>query len=140
AGRTLGRVFAEEIARPLGLDVHFALPDTVGDERLARIERSTPRRVLAGLRDLPPRMALAMANPRSVTFRTFANPRLRTPADLDREVAFAYVMNRLGFHLRDDPREYALRRALYACLDRLERGTEAPSSLPTEGGGAASAT
>ena len=242
AGRTLGRVFAEEIARPLGLDVHFALPDTVGDERLARIERSTPRRVLAGLRDLPPRMALAMANPRSVTSRTFANPRLRTPADLDRreyrrvefpaggavggardiarayaafaarepelgvraetlgqltrfprppsrgwrdvvlkvntafslgyarplgpfrfgssqrafghpgaggsfafadperEVAFAYVMNRLGFHLRDDPREYALRRALYACLDRLDRATEAPSSLPTGGGGAASAS
>ena len=29
-------------------------------------------------------MALAMLNPRSVTFRAFANPRLRRPADLDR--------------------------------------------------------
>ena len=44
-------------------------------------------------------------------------------ADPDREVAFAYVMNRLGFHLRDDPREYALRRALYACVDDAERRT-----------------
>ena len=37
-------------------------------------------------------------------------------ADPDRRVAFAYVTNRLGFHLRDDPREKSLRGALYACL------------------------
>ena len=222
AGRTLGRVFAEEIAAPLGLDVHFGVPDSVGAERIARIERTAPRRALLGLRHLPPRMALALADPRSVTFRTFANPRLRSPSDLDRseyrrvefpaggavggardiarayaafaarepelglspatleeltrfplppprgwhdevlkvdtafsvgfarplgsfrfgssqrafghpgaggsfafadperEVAFAYVMNRLGFHLRDDPREAALRRALYGSLADIE--------------------
>jgi CubicO group peptidase (beta-lactamase class C family) len=219
-GRSLGRVFAEDIAAPLGLDVYFGVPESVGRERLARIERATPLRALSGLRHLPPRMALALANPRSLTFRTFANPRLRSPADLDRreyrsvefpaggavggargiarayaafaarepelglspgtldeltryprpptggwrdqvlqvdtafslgyarplgafrfgssshafghpgaggsfafadpdrEVAFAYVMNRLGFHLRDDPREHALRRALYRCLGK----------------------
>jgi hypothetical protein len=31
-------------------------------------------------------------------------------------VSFAYVMNRLGMHLRDDPREKSLRDALYRCL------------------------
>ena len=36
------------------------------------------------MRDLPRPMALAMLNPRSLSFRTFANPRLRRPADLDR--------------------------------------------------------
>jgi CubicO group peptidase (beta-lactamase class C family) len=216
--RTLGRFFAEEIAGPLGLDVHFGVPDDLPPERIARIERVAPLKALPQMRHLPPGMALSMLNRRSLTSRTFANPRLRTPAHLDhpdyrrlefpaggavgsargiarayaafaasppelglspstrdeltrfpgppsrgwrdkvlkvdtafslgfarplgpfrfgssqrafghpgaggsfafadpeREVAFAYVMNRMGFHLNDDPREKPLRDALYACL------------------------
>ena len=221
--RTLGRFFAEEIARPLELDVHFGVPRDLPKRRIARIERAAIRS-LPGLRDLPPRMALAMANPRSVTFKAFANPRLRTPASLDSrhyrhlefpaggalgtargiaraymafagrppelglteetmseltaparppaggwhdevlkidtafslgfarpmgdvfdfggsqrsfghpgaggsfafadpdsELSFAYVMNRMGFHVANDPREKALRDALYRCVDRERR-------------------
>jgi CubicO group peptidase (beta-lactamase class C family) len=192
--------------------------DAVPPERIARIERVPALRALPQVRHLPPRMATAMLNPRSLTFRTFANPRLGRPANLDRseyrrlevpaggalgtargiarayaaftrhrdelglssgtldeltrfprppargwhdevlkvdtafslgfvrplhdfrfgsshrafghpgaggsfafadpdrDVAFAYVTNRLGFHLRDDPREKALRDAVYRCL------------------------
>jgi CubicO group peptidase (beta-lactamase class C family) len=223
AKRSLGRFFAEEIAAPLGrLEVYFGLPENVPTERLARIERIGPLQAVPQLRHLPRRMVLAFANPRSVSARTFANPRMRglsdldrseyrrlefpgggaigtardiaraysafcrapgplgltektleqltrepTPptrgwfdqvlkvdtafslgfarphgdfrfgssrhafghpgaggsfafADPDREVSFAYVMNRLGFYLRDDPREKALRDALYRSLDQPE--------------------
>jgi CubicO group peptidase (beta-lactamase class C family) len=217
-GRTLGRFFAEEVAEPLGLEVYFGAPPDLPRDRLARIERIPAWKALPQARDLPRPMALAMLNPRSVTFRAFANPRLRRPADLDRAeyrqaefpaggaiggardiarayaafvatppelgltpatleeitrfpdppehgwrdrvlkvdtafslgfarplgefrfgssersfghpgaggsfafadpdrgVAFAYVMNRLGFRLNDDPREKALRDALYRCI------------------------
>jgi len=217
-GRTLGRFFAEEIAAPLELEVHFGVPDDVPPERIASIERVSRLKALPQMRHMPPRMALGMLNRRSLTSRTFANPRLRTPAHLDsskyrrlelpaagavggardiarayaafvasppeldlspstleeltrfpappargwddevlkadtafshgfarplnafrfgsgprafghpgaggsfgfadpdRRVAYAYVMNRLGFRLNDDPREKPLRDALYACL------------------------
>jgi CubicO group peptidase (beta-lactamase class C family) len=220
ARRTLGTFFAEEVAKPLGLDFHFGLPAGTPDSRLARIERVHPLRALPQTRHLPPGMRLAFLNPRSTTFKAFANPRMRSIASLDsskyrsvefpagggigtarsiaraydalargghdlgigertmaeltryplpprrgwhdevlkvptafslgfarplhpflfgttraafghpgaggsfafadpdRKVSFAYVMNRMGFYLNDDPREKALRDALYDCLVR----------------------
>jgi CubicO group peptidase (beta-lactamase class C family) len=225
--RTLGRFFAEEVAAPLGLEIYFGAPDDLPRDRLARIERIPAWKALPQTRELPRGMALAMLNPRSLTYRTFANPRLRRPADLDRReyrrvefpaggaigsardiarayaafvseppelgltsstldeitrlpprpvngwrdqvlkvdtafslgfarplsefrfgssarafghpgaggsfafadpdrgVAFAYVMNRLGFRLNDDPREKALRDTLYRCL-----GSTSPLRVP----------
>jgi len=220
--RTLGTFFAEEIAGPLELDVYFGVARDLPKRRIARIERANLR-ALPGLRDMPPRMALAMANPRSVTFKAFANPRVYDPAAFDSrhyrhiefpaggalgtarsvaraysafavrkpelgltletmaeltaparpptrgwhdevlkvdtafslgfarpkgeldfgfstralghpgaggsfafadpegEVSFAYVMNRMGFHVANDPREKSLRDALLSCLNREAR-------------------
>ncbi|NND99308.1 MAG: beta-lactamase family protein [Pirellulaceae bacterium] len=40
-------------------------------------------------------------------------------ADPDLDMGFAYVMNKMGFHVFDDPRERALRNACYECLSDL---------------------
>jgi CubicO group peptidase (beta-lactamase class C family) len=216
--RSLGRFFAEEIAAPLELEFYFGLPPELPAGRVASIKGGPAVSTVLHLRSMPARMIAAFAQPRSLTARTFGNPRLRGAADLDRPafraveipagggigqvrsiaraysdvatgghgiglspevveelsapprppakttrdlvlmvdasfalgfsrpserfrfgssgrafghpgaggsfafadpdaaVSFAYAPNRLGHHLRDDPREKALRDALYGCL------------------------
>jgi CubicO group peptidase (beta-lactamase class C family) len=41
-------------------------------------------------------------------------------ADPDARLGYAYVMNKMGFHLLDDPREKPLRDALYRAIARVE--------------------
>lgn len=41
-------------------------------------------------------------------------------ADPEKEVAFGYVMNKMGTHIANDPRELALRNATYDCILQLE--------------------
>jgi CubicO group peptidase (beta-lactamase class C family) len=232
--RSLGRVFAEEIAAPLGLEFYFGLPAGIAPERIASIKGGGVLAALAHPGGMPPLMLAAFLRPSSLTSRVFGNPKLRstagldapeyraveipagggigqvrsvarayaelagggarlglTPAtmaeltapprppsgsprdrvlmtaaafslgfarpsdgfqfgsgaralghpgaggsfafaDPDRDVSFAYAPNRLGHHLRDDPREKALRDALYACLDRMRTG----GARPPEVGGA----
>jgi CubicO group peptidase (beta-lactamase class C family) len=226
-GRPLGRFFAEEVAAPLGLEFYFGLPPDLPPSRVARIKGASIPSMLAHVRTMPPGMMASFLRPRSHTARAFGNPRMRSPADLDKPayraveipagggigqvrsiarayadlaaggpelglsertleeltapprppsgnprdlvlwvpaayslgfvrptgdflfgrgqrslghpgaggsfgfadpdagVGFAYAPNRLGHHLRDDPREKALRDALYRCLDR------APAAVAT---------
>jgi len=44
-------------------------------------------------------------------------------ADPDARVGFAYVMNKMDFYLSDDPREKALRDAVYRAMARLTART-----------------
>ncbi|OBH01021.1 serine hydrolase domain-containing protein [Mycobacterium sp. E3247] len=217
AGRTLGRFMADEVVRPLGLDLHIGLPDSVDRERVAHVHNWARAETLLHLNVMPPGFVGASLNPVGLTARTIGIPRgvnafngdynrdevrrveipsangigtaravarlygsaatggaelgvggdtleaLTAPAhapsrgardkvmnvdvayslgfckpvphfafgssdkafgtpgfggsfgcaDPDTGVGFAYVMNRLGFHLWSDPRELALRQALF---------------------------
>lgn len=223
--RSLGRFFAEEVAAPLGLEFYFGLPPEIPRERVASIKGGGVVDALLHPRGMPPAMLLAFSRRSSLTSRVFANPKLRSTAELDapeyravenpagggiglvRSVAkaysvlanggrtlglssdtlaqltapprppsvvtrdqvlltdasfslgfarpgpgfsfgsgaralghpgaggsfafadpdlglsFAYAPNHLGHHLRDDPREKALRDTLYRCIQRLRAST-----------------
>lgn len=70
-GRTLGTVFAEEVAGPLGIDFHIGLPDEVGDERLATYYAQHPARGLLHLHDVPRALLIGLMIPWSLTSRAF---------------------------------------------------------------------
>jgi CubicO group peptidase (beta-lactamase class C family) len=75
--RTVGRYFADEIARPLGLDFHIGLPDDVPENRLARIMGDWYRvKMVANIRTLPTNFVKKFLNPKSITARSFANPKV----------------------------------------------------------------
>lgn len=42
-------------------------------------------------------------------------------ADPERQMGYGYVTNKMGYHLDNDPREAALRRAVYRAVDSLAR-------------------
>ena len=75
--RTIGRYFADEIAAPLGLDLYIGLPDEVPEERLARIMGDWYRvKMLFHMRTMPRRFVKNFLYPRSITARSFANPKV----------------------------------------------------------------
>lgn len=41
-------------------------------------------------------------------------------ADPEHEIGYAYVMSKMGLYLVNDPREVALREAMYRCVERIE--------------------
>ena len=215
AKRSLGRVFHEEIAVPLGLDFYIGLPREIPEERLAQLETLSRKRGLLALGAVPPGMLGRMLWPGTLLRRSFLGntdldwsdrrsfdielpagngvgtaraiaraysafaeggaellitpetfARVTAPpvvaggkdvvlgipsyfslgflrpgpngffgssqrafggpgaggsfafADPDAHLGYAYVMNKMDFHLVDDPREKALRDAVYRGITR----------------------
>ncbi len=79
--RSLGRVFREDVAGPLGIEFHIGLPPDVPASRLATIESVHPLALLLHLDRDSWRMVLAYLRPGSLTARAFGNPGVRRPAD-----------------------------------------------------------
>lgn len=72
AHRSLGRVFDEDIARPLGVDFYIRVPESIPDSRLAALERPSAWKQLTGM---PFSLLASAMNPWSVLHRSLvANP------------------------------------------------------------------
>ncbi len=52
-------------------------------------------------------------------------------ADPEKEIAFSYVMNKMGTHIANDPRELALRTAVYDCVFELAKNKQENLRLKT---------
>jgi len=81
--RTVGRMFDDEVAGPLGIDFSIGLPADFPDSRLARLEPFGVLDILRAIDSLPLTFCLDAMNPRSIAFRAATNPKLRL-ADFNR--------------------------------------------------------
>lgn len=76
AGRPVGQFFAEEVAAALDVEFYIGLPASVNADRLAQVVAPSRVGQMRHLGDIPRPVLKGMMNPRSATFKAFANPRV----------------------------------------------------------------
>ncbi|MBF6331782.1 serine hydrolase domain-containing protein [Nocardia transvalensis] len=74
--RTLGTVFAQEFAKPLGVDFHIGLPEDEPMDRIATLAATRGLDVLRYERDLPLRVGVQLYAKRGLTYRALSSPRV----------------------------------------------------------------
>ena len=75
--RTIGQFFADEVAGPLGLEFYIGLSDDIPDDRIAVMQGQWYRaKMLGNLSKLPRAFVKGFLNSKSITARTFANPKV----------------------------------------------------------------
>ncbi|MFI1919937.1 serine hydrolase domain-containing protein [Nocardia sp. NPDC020380] len=80
AHRTLGRVFAEDFAAPLGLDFYIGLPEEVSLDRVATLSATEGLDVLRYERDVPVRIGVQLYAKRGLSFQALNSPQVGAPA------------------------------------------------------------
>ncbi|MGW4090158.1 serine hydrolase domain-containing protein [Nocardia sp. NPDC004750] len=78
--RTLGRIFAEDIAAPLGVDFFIGLPAEQSMDRIAAMSATQGLDVLRYERDLPLRIGAEIYAKRGLSYAALTNPRCGAPA------------------------------------------------------------
>jgi CubicO group peptidase (beta-lactamase class C family) len=86
AGRSLGQFFADELAKPLGLDFYIGLPPSVDRNRVAYLHTWSRAKVLLHLNSLPPRLVAAFFSPFGLTARSVVLAKgIKGPAYFNRD-------------------------------------------------------
>jgi CubicO group peptidase (beta-lactamase class C family) len=67
AGRSFGQFFADEVAKPLGLDFYIGLPASVDRDRVAKLHIASKLQSMLHLYALPPGLIAASLNPFGMT-------------------------------------------------------------------------
>lgn len=78
--RSLGRFFAEEFAKPLGLDFFIGLPAEQSMARIAVLSATRGLDILRYERDLPLRIGAELYGKRGFSYAALSNPRVGAPA------------------------------------------------------------
>jgi CubicO group peptidase (beta-lactamase class C family) len=75
--RTIGQFFAEEIAKPLGIEFYIGLPDDIPDYRIANIHAPLYKlRMIFNMKKLPKPFVKAFLKKGTITNRSFSNPKI----------------------------------------------------------------
>ncbi|WP_433522123.1 serine hydrolase domain-containing protein [Nocardia pseudovaccinii] len=82
--RTLGRIFAEEIAKPLDLDFFIGLPAEQSMERIATLAATEGVDILRYERDIPVRIGAEIFAKRGLSHAALTNPRIGAPVRASR--------------------------------------------------------
>ncbi|GAA5057943.1 serine hydrolase domain-containing protein [Nocardia callitridis] len=78
--RTLGTIFAEDIARPLGADFFIGLPSSQSLDRIATMAATQGADILRYERDVPVRIGAEIFAKRGLAHAALTNPRTGSPA------------------------------------------------------------
>lgn len=219
-GRSIGQFFSEELVKPLDLDFYIGLPDSIPDEKLAKVYYPSLMQFIFNMNKMPEKMRKDFRNKKSILYQSFKIPEKFSPnsratqrvempsgngigdarsiakvysifaggakelgldretiellvqpaeippagafdiimgldtyfaygflkpgpdllygnnqsvfgtpgaggsygfADPENKIGYAYVMSKMGLYLVNDPREMAVREAMYRCIERIEK-------------------